>query len=85
MKMKLWRIDCKTKKVSSLIHLTVRNRRTNKECCFEIILVKQHYSGNRTRNAIVREDTPWAREEQKREEQHALEDRLRQLQLLQLQ
>ncbi|CAG7689987.1 unnamed protein product [Allacma fusca] len=47
--------------------------------------ITQHYCGNRTRNAIVREDTPKAREEQRREEQEALEERMRQLQLQQLQ
>jgi len=50
-----------------------------------IILVTQHYSGNRTRNAIVRGDAPHAREEQRREEQEALERRLRHLSLLQRQ
>jgi hypothetical protein len=49
------------------------------------ILVHQHYAGNRTRNAIVREDGPRAREEQRREEQDALEHRLRHLSLLQRQ
>jgi len=47
--------------------------------------VVQHYAGNRTRNAIVREDVPRAREEQRREEQEALEHRLRHLSLLQRQ
>ncbi|XP_065349457.1 coiled-coil domain-containing protein 50 [Cloeon dipterum] len=33
--------------------------------------IKQHYSGNKTRNATVREDIPHARTEQQREEEEA--------------
>lgn len=35
--------------------------------------VDEHYSGNRTRNAIVRQDLPTAKEEQEREIREAEE------------
>lgn len=36
--------------------------------CFIFILVKEHYTGNKVRNAQVREDLPRARVEQELEE-----------------
>ncbi|ODN05837.1 Coiled-coil domain-containing protein 50 [Orchesella cincta] len=47
--------------------------------------IAQHYSSNRTRNAIVREDAPRAREAQRQEELEALEERLQHLSVLQRQ
>lgn len=37
-----------------------------------LIAVDQHYTGNKSRNAIIREDLPKAKDEQKREEEEAL-------------
>lgn len=34
--------------------------------------MQEYYTGNRSRNAIVREDFPKARDEQKREEEEAV-------------
>lgn len=34
--------------------------------------VEQHYTGNKCRNAIVREDFPRAKEEQQKEEEEAV-------------
>lgn len=34
--------------------------------------VEQHYTGNKSRNAIVREDFPRAKEEQQKEEEEAV-------------
>lgn len=36
------------------------------------VSVEQHYTGNKSRNAIVREDFPRAREEQQKEEEEAI-------------
>jgi hypothetical protein len=38
---------------------------------YDLISVEEHYSGNKTRNAQVREDLPRAKEEQQREERDA--------------
>jgi len=38
---------------------------------FILILVKDHYTGNKSRNALVRQDFPHALDEQRREEEEA--------------
>lgn len=48
-------------------------------CCvlisinFFLYIVDEHYNGNRSRNAIVRQDLPTAKEEQEREVREAEE------------
>jgi hypothetical protein len=38
---------------------------------FVLVLVKTHYTGNKSRNALVRQDFPHALDEQRREEEEA--------------
>jgi len=45
----------------------------NSTCLLLFYIVDEHYSGNRSRNAIVRQDLPTAKEEQEREIREAEE------------
>ncbi|KAK3912618.1 Reticulocyte-binding protein 2-like protein a [Frankliniella fusca] len=48
------------------------NRRTTTAQLAQATRVEQHYTGNKSRNAVVRQDVPLAKSEQQREEEEAL-------------
>jgi hypothetical protein len=69
--------------VDNILFSWTRNKHSNRslsQCAsdfpislkfFILILVKDHYTGNKSRNALVRQDFPHALDEQRREEQEA--------------
>jgi len=59
--------SCPPRNLLSLVQYKIRRQLK----LFVLFVVKHHYTGNKSRNALVRQDFPHALDEQRREEEEA--------------